>query len=216
MSLRFHSLASAELYRLLNFDISCVHADEIEDPSSRAADALQTINTSQYNYAQHVKCFKITHKYSTPVLSSAPHYADPLVRVRSVFDSSSDASKLLSTAILQMVRQASALESFMLVSKKVVESVANSDQMGYSSGAKWPHLPRIAENYWPMLPTCEARRRTITEAPSSQQSELLSSPSTCRHLRFDERHFFKQFQRSWISQKCSFKTQEEARVLFLE
>ncbi|KAG8528154.1 uncharacterized protein KY384_007070 [Bacidia gigantensis] len=114
LSKRFHSLASNELYRSLDFDITCIETEDRGNVSSRVADALQTINISDYNYAQHIKNFRLGHTMARGSWMSRPSYGESLLRLRTVFDSKTDASKLLSTSILQMIRQASILECFML------------------------------------------------------------------------------------------------------
>ena len=98
------------IYQSLNFNITCSGAEVNGDVSSRAADALQTLNTSEYNYASHIKSFRLG--YSTYSSWSPGLYGDPTSQTRTVFDSSSDASKLLNTSILQMIRQTEILETF--------------------------------------------------------------------------------------------------------
>ena len=82
---------------------------------SRAADALQTINTSEYNYAQHIKDFCLGLNDDSRQPTGFNISIAGLV-TRMVFDSKSDSSKLLNTSILLMVRKASILESFKYVS----------------------------------------------------------------------------------------------------
>ena len=111
LSRQFHLLASAEIYRSLDFSITSAEADDKGDVSSRAADALQTINTSEYDYAQHIKSFRLGLGDSI-TMASGLSYPDPHILTRVVFDSRSDASKFLNTSVLQMVRRASILEAF--------------------------------------------------------------------------------------------------------
>ena len=111
LSKQFLHLANAEIYRDLAFNITSAETDDRGDVASRAADALQTINTSEYDYAQYIKTFRLGGGEHIPA-SISLNYSDPHVLTRVVFDSKSDASKLLNTAVLQMLRKASILECF--------------------------------------------------------------------------------------------------------
>ena len=111
LSQYFHFLASAELYRNLDFNITCAEADDRGAIASRAADALQTINTSEHDYAQHVKSFRLGLGNNI-LMSSGLNPPESYFLARVVFDSKSDASKFLNTSVLQLVRRASILESF--------------------------------------------------------------------------------------------------------
>ena len=104
----FHHLASAALYRALDFNVTTTDTDDRGSTISRAADALQTINISEYNYAQHIKIFRMGVDDAPGPLNGAPDH----ILTRIVFDSRSDASKFLNTSILQMVRRTTILESF--------------------------------------------------------------------------------------------------------
>ena len=111
LSQNFHFLASAELYRNLEFNITCAETDDKGAIGSRAADALQTINTSEHDYAQHVKSFRLGLGSNT-FTASGPNQPESYFLTRDVFDSKSDASKFLNTSVFQLVRRASILESF--------------------------------------------------------------------------------------------------------
>ena len=112
----FHGLASAEIYRNLDFNIISSEAEDLGNSASRAADALQTILTSDYDYGQHIKSFRmgaVADRYmagATGRHHSA--YEDQLLMTRLLWDSKTDPSKFLNTALLLMARKASILETF--------------------------------------------------------------------------------------------------------
>lgn len=116
MNPHFHSLASAEIYRTLDFNIISSETEDVGNPTSRAADALQTILASEYDYGQHIKSFRmgaVADKYmAVPPSRHHAAYDDQLLMTRLLWDSKTDPSKFLNTALLLMARKASILESF--------------------------------------------------------------------------------------------------------
>lgn len=117
MSLHFLSLASTEIYRDLDLKITNSADDENGAPSSHAADALQTICASEYDYGQHIKSFRLgvnedSIEY-TPTTRGLGHVGqDPLLMTRLLWDSRSDSSKFLNTALLLVARKLRILETF--------------------------------------------------------------------------------------------------------
>ena len=118
VSRQFHALASAEIYRSLDFNIVSTETEDFSVPMSRASDALQTILTSEHDYARHIKSF---HLGAIPggLLSAGSRprdvLEDQLIMTRLLWDSKADSSKLLNTTILLMTRGASMLETFKYV-----------------------------------------------------------------------------------------------------
>lgn len=115
MSPHFLSLANAEIYRDLDLKITNSGDDENGAPSSHAADALQTICASEHDYGQHIKSFRLGVNEDTIdfVPRSLGHVAhDPLLMTRLLWDSKSDSSKFLNTALLLVARKLRILETF--------------------------------------------------------------------------------------------------------
>ena len=108
MSKTFYSLASAEIYRDLEFKFTTSEASDHGAMSSRLADALQTIVASEHDYAQYIKSFRYG------VSEGNSHNA--LLMARVLWDSAADPCKVLNTTMLLMVKQAVILESFQYVS----------------------------------------------------------------------------------------------------
>ena len=107
------SLANAEIYRILDLNLTNSGDDDSAGPSSHAADALQTILTSEYDYAQHIKSFRLgVNDDSLDILGGHSIHSDPLLMTRLLWDSKSDSSKFLNTALLLMARKANVMESF--------------------------------------------------------------------------------------------------------
>ena len=108
-------LANAQLYR--NLDLSLASAgDEEGGWSSRVADALQMILASDYDYAQHIKSFRLGFVGdASEVPTGHSHRPDSLLMTKLLWDSKSDASKLLNTTILLVMRRASKMETFQCV-----------------------------------------------------------------------------------------------------
>ena len=116
MSPHFLSLASAEIYRDLDLKITNSADDENGAPNSHAADALQTICASEYDYGQHIKNFRLGVNEDSleyfPTTRGLSHNSDPLLMTRLLWDSRSDSSKFLNTALLLVARKLRILESF--------------------------------------------------------------------------------------------------------
>lgn len=106
VSQHFFSLASAEIYRVLDFNFVSSDVDS-GTPTSRTADALQTIVTSDFVYGGLIRSFRLG------VLEESDHNA--LLMSRVLWDSVADPSKVLNTLILLMLRGASMMESFLYV-----------------------------------------------------------------------------------------------------
>lgn len=114
-SLHFFHLATAEIYRDLDLNLTNSGDEDSGHPNSRAADALQTILASEYDYGQHIKSFRVgviedTFDMGTGHASHARQ--DPLLMTRLLWDSRSDSSKFLNTALLLVARKAGILETF--------------------------------------------------------------------------------------------------------
>ncbi len=107
VSRHFFSLASAEIYRDLDFNFTTSEASDHNAMSSRLADALQTIIASEHDYAQYIKSFRYG------ISEGNSHNA--LLMARVLWDPTSDPCKILNTAMLLMVKQAAILESFQYV-----------------------------------------------------------------------------------------------------
>ncbi|MCJ1356981.1 MAG: hypothetical protein MMC33_006977 [Icmadophila ericetorum] len=104
VSQHFHQLASARLYSNLKFVFS--HADASSNyskPKTRLTDVLHTFATSEHDYAQYVKTF---------ALQLSDRDDDIPSRVPSRFHFDEDATKLLNTTLLLMLRKANTLEAF--------------------------------------------------------------------------------------------------------
>ncbi|KAL8952605.1 MAG: hypothetical protein Q9222_001479 [Ikaeria aurantiellina] len=101
----FHHLACIQLYRNLEFKI---HNSENRDDvgsSMQTAEALQTIITSDYNYAQHIKSLRVVMVDDNTQTST--------IMSKFTWDRSGFASKALNTSLLLLVKRATALESFL-------------------------------------------------------------------------------------------------------
>jgi hypothetical protein len=105
VSRHFHRLASAKLYKNLGFILT--HADSPNYYSSaqgRLADALHLFATSDYDYGIYVKSFvlRLSEKDSEDIQR----------RVLSKYHWEEEATKLLNTSILLMLRKTRTLEVF--------------------------------------------------------------------------------------------------------
>lgn len=115
MSPHFFSLASAEIYRDLDLKITNSGDEENGAPSSHAADALQTICASEFDYGQHIQSLRlgVNEELIDFTPRSLGHSGqDPLVVTRLLWDSKSDTSKFLNTALLLVARKLRILETF--------------------------------------------------------------------------------------------------------
>ena len=112
----FHGLASAEIYRSLDFNIISSETEDLGNSTSHAADALQTILASNYDYGQHIKSFRMGAVADRFMAASHSRhhsaYDDPLLMTRLLWDSKTDPSKFLNTALLLMARKTRILETF--------------------------------------------------------------------------------------------------------
>lgn len=111
----FHALASATIYRKLDLTLTNSGDEESGLPSSHAADALQTILASEHDYGKHIRTFRIGVAEEILDLGSSQSSSlrqDPLLMTRLLWDSKSDSSKFLNTALLLVTRKASILETF--------------------------------------------------------------------------------------------------------
>ena len=107
------SLASAVIYRELDLILTNSGFDDNGNPSTHAADALQTILVSEHNYGQHIKNFRLRVIDDNLDIHRGPRNSlDPLLFTRLLWDSKSDSSKFLNTALLLMTRRASIMETF--------------------------------------------------------------------------------------------------------
>lgn len=106
VSRQFFALASSKIYRDLDFNFVSSDVDS-GTPTSRTADALQTIVTSDSAYGVYIRSFRLG------VLEESDHNA--LLMSRVLWDSVADPSKVLNTLILLMLRKALMIEKFLYV-----------------------------------------------------------------------------------------------------
>lgn len=104
VSQHFFSLATAEIYRDLDFNFTSSDALHDGTPHSRTADAVQTVVASDRDYGQHIRSFRLGISEETS--------NNALLMSRVLWDSAADPSKVLNTIILLMVRKADTMESF--------------------------------------------------------------------------------------------------------
>ena len=97
-------MVTAELYSHLDFYFTTIDAKDYDTPATRFSDALQTIVTSDYNYAQHIRRFALGLSQENP--------ANALMMARFLWGSDLETSKTLNTSLLQLVKKASGLETF--------------------------------------------------------------------------------------------------------
>ena len=106
------SLANAEIYRDLDLTLTNSGFEDSIGANSHAADALQTILASEHDYGQHIKHFRLGVFDDNVDILGHPGRSDPLLMTRLLWDSKSDSSKFLNTALLLMARKASIMETF--------------------------------------------------------------------------------------------------------
>jgi len=110
------SLASAEIYRRL--DLNLTHSSD-EDHGlsvSHAADTLHTILASEQDYGKHIRSFRLGAVDNISELTTGhTGRSDSLLMTRLLWDSKSDSSKFLNTALLLVVRKTTKLETFQSV-----------------------------------------------------------------------------------------------------
>ncbi|KAI4231592.1 MAG: hypothetical protein L6R40_007681 [Gallowayella cf. fulva] len=105
VSSQFFALASAQLYRDLDFKLTNSDIHDESHSSMRTAEALQTIIASDYNYGRHIKSFRLTMVDDNSQTSA--------VMSRFLWDRAGFASKTLNTSLLLLVKKATMLESFL-------------------------------------------------------------------------------------------------------
>ncbi len=115
LSPHFFYLATAEIYRDLNLNITNSGDEELGLPRTHAAEALQTILASEHDYGSHIKTLRIgvaeeNVEQNTNIASA--HRNDHLLMTRLLWDSKSDSSKFLNTSLLLVARKATILETF--------------------------------------------------------------------------------------------------------
>lgn len=115
VSAPFFYLATAEIYRDLNLNITNSGDEELGLPRTHAAEALQTILASEHDYGSHIKSLRIgvaedNIEQNTSLANS--HRNEHLLMTRLLWDSKSDSSKFLNTSLLLVARKAWKLETF--------------------------------------------------------------------------------------------------------
>lgn len=115
VSAPFFYLATAEIYRDLNLNITNSGDEELGLPRTHAAEALQTILASEHEYGSHIKTLRIgvaedNVEQNTSLANS--HRNEHLLMTRLLWDSKSDSSKFLNTSLLLVARKACKLETF--------------------------------------------------------------------------------------------------------
>ncbi|KAL6715128.1 hypothetical protein ACLMJK_007390 [Lecanora helva] len=107
------SLANDEIYRILDLNLANSNDDNLFATSSYASDALQTLNASNYEYARHVKSFRLgVQDGANGNIANAFSNSDDLLMTRLLWDMKSDSSRFLNTAVLLMIRKATSIETF--------------------------------------------------------------------------------------------------------
>ena len=109
MSLHCFKLANAKIYRNLNLTVTNFHDEE--NSVYHAADTLQTILASEYDYGRWIKSFRMGIVEDN-VEPSSSRPADPMLMSRILWDTKSDSSRFLNTVLLLMIRRAKILETF--------------------------------------------------------------------------------------------------------
>lgn len=143
VSHHFFSLATAEIYRDLDFNFTSSDALHNGTPHSRTADAVQTVVASDRNYGLHIRSFRLGISEETS--------NNALLMSRVLWDSAADPSKVLNTVILLMVRQAGMMESFQWV--HISEAINSAQplteffvQVGHTYRAEWSCLSSPPQN----------------------------------------------------------------------
>ena len=108
------SLASAEIYRQVALSLTNSSDDEENNlATSHAADTFHAILASSEDYASHIKDFRMdANDDGINFATGRPDRSDPLLMTRLLWDSKSDSSKFLNTALLLVVRKTTKLETF--------------------------------------------------------------------------------------------------------
>jgi len=116
LSLESFSLANAQIYRNLDLNLSNSSEGDNGLPSTHAADTLHNILASDHDYGKHIKSIRLGATDDTIELPGG-HIgrSDSFLMTRFCWDSKSDSSKLLNTALLLVARKTSKLEAFLSV-----------------------------------------------------------------------------------------------------
>lgn len=111
------SLANAQIYRNLDLNLTNSNEDDNGLPFTHAADTLHNILASEQDYGKHIRSVRLGAMDDTIELAAGhPGRSDSLLMTRLLWDSKSDSSKLLNTALLLVARKTSKLEAFQSVS----------------------------------------------------------------------------------------------------
>ena len=97
-------LASAELYAFLDFRLTTPGSRDNDTPASRVFSALQSIITSDYDYAQHIRVFRMSVSPENP--------ANSLTITQFLWGTDMEPVKALNTTLLLVLRKALAMEAF--------------------------------------------------------------------------------------------------------
>ena len=104
LSKRFFALATAEIYSDLDFHFTISDSKDSDTPFARLSDALQTIVSSDQDYARHIKRFRTS--------ISPENHTHALMMMRILWGADLEPSKLLNTMLLLLLRKAKAMETF--------------------------------------------------------------------------------------------------------
>lgn len=111
------SLANARIYRNLDLNLTNSNEDDNGLPFTHAADTLHNILASEQDYGKHIRSIRLGAMDDTIELAAGqPGRSDSLLMTRLLWDSKSDSSKLLNTALLLVARKTCKLEAFQSVS----------------------------------------------------------------------------------------------------
>lgn len=102
VSKHFRELAAAELYRYFHMVIPSEDDAEIDEPIHTLAGFFDTLTTSPYNYAQHLRTFRLDSLY-------LGHNADAIYRP---YLAGLSSSKFANVLLCLILRRAKGLESF--------------------------------------------------------------------------------------------------------
>ena len=100
----FFSLASAEIYSCLDFRFTSAGAKDDDTPPTRLSSALDAIVTSEHDYAQYIKSFRLT--------ISQEDVFNAFTLARLFWPAGANSTGMLNTALLLMLKRARALEKF--------------------------------------------------------------------------------------------------------
>ncbi len=115
------SLANARIYRNLDLNLTNSNEDDNGLPFTHAADTLHNILASEQDYGKYIRSIRLGAMDDTIELAAGqPGRSDSLLMTRLLWDSKSDSSKLLNTALLLVARKTCKLEAFQSVSHTFV------------------------------------------------------------------------------------------------